>query len=140
MNAETLGAIVGAALGAGGLGAILAYVTTRRRTSGEVRTTDADRLWTQNDKLIEAYAKDNHLLRERVALAESRLYEKLNLVEVKVDGVHADVRTGNALSMGEMMSDEETRRIQRKAQHGVQLTDQDRQHLVDVPPKNGGDL
>ena len=73
MSTEQIAAICGAALGAGGLGAFLTYLAARRRTSGQVATTDADRLWAQNDKLIETLRTDNSDLRARLGIVDGRM-------------------------------------------------------------------
>jgi septal ring factor EnvC (AmiA/AmiB activator) len=54
------------------LGALLAYLLGVRLHSGRVSTTDADRLWEQNDKLIEALGRDNQELRQRVHEVETQ--------------------------------------------------------------------
>lgn len=47
-------------------GAWFTYLLALRRASGRVSTTDADRLWKQNEKLIEALTHDNQSLRNRI--------------------------------------------------------------------------
>lgn len=67
------GALVVALTGgvSGILGAVLAYLLGVRLHSGRVATTDADRLWKQNDRLITALADDNGNLRQRVHEVET---------------------------------------------------------------------
>lgn len=64
-------AAVSAAAG-GGLGHLLTFLTARRQHSGNVETTDADRLWDANEKLLNAYVGDNQRLRERLDEMEAR--------------------------------------------------------------------
>lgn len=63
-------------LGAAVISAILSWVIARRRMSGTVATTDADRLWAQNEKLLGAYQEDNRHLRDRVSAQEARLAQQ----------------------------------------------------------------
>lgn len=150
MNTTDIATLIVAALGAGGFGALLTYLIARRRTSGAVATSDADRLWLQYDKLLDGYARDNNSLRDRLTHTENRLYEKINVVqgrvqvvETKVDGVHDSLKTGNGLTVGQMLSDNETRRVMDKKSDAKPLTTEETQHLQDVPPKapaNGGSL
>lgn len=52
------------------------YLVARRQHSGTVATTDADRLWAQNDKLIDAYAKDNEHQRSVIESLRSTVTEQ----------------------------------------------------------------
>lgn len=54
--------------------ALVAWLIARRQTSGQVATTDANRLWDQNMMLIKAYAEDNGALRARCDHLEQRLH------------------------------------------------------------------
>jgi len=47
----------------------------RLRMSGSVKTTDAERLWAQNEKLLDAYQADNNHLRDRLEKQEQRLWD-----------------------------------------------------------------
>lgn len=57
-----------------GLTAVVTYLVTTRQTSGQIATTDADRLWQQNMMLIKAYAEDNGALRTRCDFLEQRVH------------------------------------------------------------------
>lgn len=61
MEFGAITAVAGAAFGA-----MLSYLVATRQSSGRVATTDADRLWDQNQVLIAAYVTDNTRLREQV--------------------------------------------------------------------------
>lgn len=55
----------------GMLGALLAYMLSVRIHSGQVSTTDADRLWHQVNKLTDALMTENANLRQRVHEVET---------------------------------------------------------------------
>lgn len=62
-----------AGLGGSGVGGLTAWTVAVRRMSGNVSTSDADRVWEQTNKLISAYADDNSHLRERLNQLDKRL-------------------------------------------------------------------
>lgn len=72
--AAALAAAVAGALGALGGGRIT-WRIAQRKMSGNVNTSDADRVWEQTNKLISAYADDNAHLRERLTELDRRLWD-----------------------------------------------------------------
>lgn len=65
--------IVGLASAA--VAAIASWFVARRATSGNVANTNADRLWDQNQKLLQAYIDDNANLRDRVHDLEAKQHQ-----------------------------------------------------------------
>lgn len=63
MSVELLAAVAAVVLGP-----VVAYVTTTRKLSGKIRTTDADQLWVESRSIRDDY-------RDRLARAEHRVME-----------------------------------------------------------------
>ncbi|MDP9192311.1 MAG: hypothetical protein M3P06_11490 [Acidobacteriota bacterium] len=61
------------ALATAAVSALVTWLAMRRKMSGSISTTDADRLWSQNEKLIDAYQTDNGHLRDRLAAQDVRM-------------------------------------------------------------------
>lgn len=61
------------ALVAGAISALCTWAVTRRQMSGSVATTNADRLWAQNEALIKVLQTDNNHLRDRLQQQDQRI-------------------------------------------------------------------
>ena len=75
-----IGAIAGLAT------AIVTWGIAKRTTSGNVETTDADRLWEQNGKLIDALTEDNAGLRNRLQARDvevETMRERMVMLEMR---------------------------------------------------------
>lgn len=72
---DQVGPIVIAVLGSSAIAALLGYLTARRRDSGQVNTTPADQLWSQNQSLIAALLTDNKDLRDQLSAVRDEYAE-----------------------------------------------------------------
>ena len=106
--------------GAAGASALVGWLIARRQHSGQVATTDADRIWDFTQSLLEMLRDDNTALRDRHALrdqAEETMRERLRAVEMRQhisELAESDCNArADALAVANKVLDDKVRRLER---------------------------
>lgn len=156
MDPAIIVAIIAATVAVGG--PLVTWRIAKRQHSGAINTSDAVQLWTESAtmrsdlrteivglraQLVEASKNITNLLAQiatsNAATASAReetRQSRLETAQLRLDilSVHAEVKTGNALTMGALADNAESRRISRIPRD--RRTDSENEHINTVGSDN----